>query len=439
MAKQIANVDILTDTFNGLILRTNEVIEAVRSEVMTANSTAGVTGSPAAPRNSRLHGTFQANTFVANNLTVDTFTANSTAVRVATAAAFIANGSSGSPGQLLTTDGSRIYWSTAAGTGTVTQLANGAGIIFTDLPGQAFGSPITSYGTIRIRAGDGIVVDSRGVSVNTSFLQSLNTNATTLQNRQWQSPGEIGVATANTGTFTTVTAGLTSGYRLASDTYFLINNSVIRTQGTLDVTTPNSGSSGGVRVRANQTTGIGYIQITDYLGSTEYGHFKTHANGFIVWSGSMHAGGGFPNLIPAGTVMLFAQTNAPTGWTKITTHDNKALRVVSGAASSGGTTGFTAAFNTALSTDGTTLTIDQMPSHYHYDGAGGSSADLRASMFGVTSPSNIGGFASGSISSDNDDSVYAFQGSSEGGGASHSHTIPNFDVAYVDVILASKN
>jgi hypothetical protein len=47
---------------------------------------------------------------------------------------------------------------------------------------------------------------------------------------------------------------------------------------------------------------------------------------------------------PSGTVMLFAQTTAPTGWTKSTTHDNKALRVVSGTASSGGTVAFTTAF-----------------------------------------------------------------------------------------------
>lgn len=434
MARQIANVDILVDTFNGLILRTNEVIETVRSEVLTANSTVGVTGSPASPRNSRLHGNFQANTLIANNLTADVLSANSTAVRIATAAALVANGTPGSPGQLLATDGSRIYWSTAAGTGTVTQIANGAGITFTDLPGQAFGSPITSYGTIRVRAGDGIVVDSRGVSVNTVFLQSLSTNATTLQNRQWQSPAEIGITTANTGTFTTVTAGLTTGYRLTSDPVFIINNTLIRTQGTLDVTTPNSGTAGGVKVRANQTTGIGYVQITDFLGSTEYGHFKTHANGFIVWSGSMHAAAGFPNLIPAGTVMLFAQTNAPTGWTKITTHDNKALRVVSGAASSGGTTGFTAAFNTVITTDGTTLTIDQMPAHYH--GAGITQEGFNTGTFQYGSM-----FASTPDSIQQDGSNGNVQPITEtvGGSAPHSHTLPNFDVAYVDVILASKN
>ena len=44
---------------------------------------------------------------------------------------------------------------------------------------------------------------------------------------------------------------------------------------------------------------------------------------------------------PSGTKMLFQQTNAPTGWTKVTTHNNKALRVVSGSASSGGSNAFT--------------------------------------------------------------------------------------------------
>lgn len=35
-------------------------------------------------------------------------------------------------------------------------------------------------------------------------------------------------------------------------------------------------------------------------------------------------------IVPAGTAMVFFQAAAPTGWTKSTTHNNKALRVVSG-------------------------------------------------------------------------------------------------------------
>ena len=45
---------------------------------------------------------------------------------------------------------------------------------------------------------------------------------------------------------------------------------------------------------------------------------------------------------PSGTKMLFNQTSAPTGWTKVTSNvDNRALRVVSGTVGSGGTNAFT--------------------------------------------------------------------------------------------------
>ena len=47
----------------------------------------------------------------------------------------------------------------------------------------------------------------------------------------------------------------------------------------------------------------------------------------------------------AGTVLLFYQANAPTGWTKVTTQNNKALRVVSGTGGgTGGSTAFTSVF-----------------------------------------------------------------------------------------------
>lgn len=44
---------------------------------------------------------------------------------------------------------------------------------------------------------------------------------------------------------------------------------------------------------------------------------------------------------PAGTIMLFAQASAPVGWTKLTTQNDKALRIVSGSTggSAGGTLG----------------------------------------------------------------------------------------------------
>ena len=50
-------------------------------------------------------------------------------------------------------------------------------------------------------------------------------------------------------------------------------------------------------------------------------------------------------LIPPGAKMLFYQASAPAGWTKLTTDNNKTLRVVSGSGGgSGGTNSFTSAF-----------------------------------------------------------------------------------------------
>jgi hypothetical protein len=58
---------------------------------------------------------------------------------------------------------------------------------------------------------------------------------------------------------------------------------------------------------------------------------------------------------PATTKALFQQTAAPTGWTKDTTHNNKAIRIVSGTASSGGSTAFTSVFTTR------TIAANQLP------------------------------------------------------------------------------
>lgn len=126
---------------------------------------------------------------------------------------------------------------------------------------------------------------------------------------------------------------------------------------------------------------------------------------------------------PSGTVMLFVQTAAPTGWTKSTTHDNKALRVVSGTASSGGSVAFTTAFSAGLSAGATTLTTAQIPSHTHTINWSNSGTD----------GGNTGRFCTGANLGGTTTS------SSTGGGGSHDHTLPSFAVQYVDVIIATKN
>lgn len=53
-----------------------------------------------------------------------------------------------------------------------------------------------------------------------------------------------------------------------------------------------------------------------------------------------------PDFIGSGTKMVFENTNAPTSWTKDTTHNNKALRIINGTISNGGSQNFSSVFTT---------------------------------------------------------------------------------------------
>ena len=152
--------------------------------------------------------------------------------------------------------------------------------------------------------------------------------------------------------------------------------------------------------------------------------------------------------------MLFQQTSAPTGWTKQTSHNNKALRVVSGSASSGGSTAFTSVFtsrtpsgsvsvsgsNSGGSVSSHTLTVSEMPSHRHWTTSQGASS-------GPTKIASYSGFSATVPSGYN----YSYS-DYEGGGGSHNHGFSNpswsgsasfsgssmdFAVQYVDVIIAA--
>jgi hypothetical protein len=216
-----------------------------------------------------------------------------------------------------------------------------------------------------------------------------------------------------------------------------------------------------------------------------------------TWVSQAAAAGG--TLIPSGTVMLFAQTAAPTGFTKnTTTGDNSALRVTTGTASTGGSVAFTTAFvsqtptgsvsttvNNATATNqaatatnqaitpagsvsitavagsagATTLTTPQIPSHTHTyvaslggGSAGGDGGSGPAP--GTTSGATGGGgshthpfsFSSGS-GTFTGNSVTALQNSHNHTQDSHNHTASssftgnaiNLAVQYIDVIRATKD
>jgi len=157
---------------------------------------------------------------------------------------------------------------------------------------------------------------------------------------------------------------------------------------------------------------------------------------------------------PSGTRMLFQQTAAPTGWTKDTSHNDKALRIVSGTVGSGGTNGLSTLDATAVgtinssisgNTESKVLSIAQLPAHTHTG-----SVDLRTNW--EAGSSNLSPVGTGDARYNGSASSPSFTTNSTGSGQGHSHGVgsltvtssftgsPNaLSIAYVDVIIAEKN
>ncbi len=172
---------------------------------------------------------------------------------------------------------------------------------------------------------------------------------------------------------------------------------------------------------------------------------------------------------PSGTVMVFHQTAAPTGWTKSTTHNDKALRVVSGdGGGNGGTHDLTSPPSLAhthtgaahthsigahshgnnLSAAAHTLSVAQMPSHNHtitrrvIQGARWDYAEAFSYQGGgYTIPSNYTG-GSGSHSHGMSGGVSnssAYNSGSAGADTTSSTTPTSFAPKYIDVIICAKD
>ena len=152
--------------------------------------------------------------------------------------------------------------------------------------------------------------------------------------------------------------------------------------------------------------------------------------------------------------MLFQQTSAPTGWTKVTSGvNNNALRIVTGSVGSGGSNGFTNVLNSTVTTSNGsvsnhTLTESQIPSHYHYAFRSGNAGQLRNGSNlssnnypgSGTGPGNL--YETYNITARNEvPNVGRTSNAGSTSGHNHGFTNPNFNlnVAYRDVIIAQKN
>jgi hypothetical protein len=209
--------------------------------------------------------------------------------------------------------------------------------------------------------------------------------------------GTLPIANGGTGTTSTTFTNLTTNVT-----------------GTLPVANGGTGATTqtAYAVLAGGTTATGAYQSIASVGST--GQVLT-SNGAGALPTFQAAGGGFPS----GTRMAFQQTAAPTGFTKDVTAaiNDSMLRLVTGTASSGGTTAFST-WSAQTATGATTLSTTQIPSHTH--GGVFVSGPQR-----YLQPEGGGNEPNGNTGA-------------TGGGGSHTHSLTQ-SLKYYDFIIASKD
>ena len=149
--------------------------------------------------------------------------------------------------------------------------------------------------------------------------------------------------------------------------------------------------------------------------------------------------------VESGTKMIFNQTAAPTGWTKVTGSGNdNALRLTTGTVGTGGSVAFETAFASVtptitMSNAAVTLADATMPYHSHGVNAKGTT--------GTPGPTGSAAISTISVSTQYyfTNSFVAGPTNPAGAGGAHTHTntaassAVNLDVSYVDVIVATKD
>lgn len=161
-------------------------------------------------------------------------------------------------------------------------------------------------------------------------------------------------------------------------------------------------------------------------------------------------------IFPQSTTWIFYQASAPTGWTKQTTHNNKALRVVSGTGGgSGGTNSFSSMMTSSYfnysgnisggdPTGDHPLTAAQIPAHTHSMPTGNYALSEVPAIYNPDGSFNS--WDGGDVQRDGGWSRNYPASGSIGSGTGHNHPISatapisvpiSLAVQYIDVIVCS--
>lgn len=222
------------------------------------------------------------------------------------------------------------------------------------------------------------------------------------------------------------------------------------TSGTGDVTISASGGGGGGAVNSVSGTGNG-ISVNPTTGAVvvqNTGVTRINAGSNITVSGNtgeitISSSGGGTSPIPSGTIMLFLQGSAPTGWTQVNNdYEDRALRLIGGGGggSTAGSGGFLQFMNGTYSFAGgitlqdgntgpATLSEGQLAAHGH-----------QLPLYAGPS------YVAAGVASDNN--VANATTSPAGGNQSHAHPLggvtcqyganARFDVKIINVIACQK-
>jgi hypothetical protein len=244
---------------------------------------------------------------------------------------------SGNATSLTAINASNISSGTIANARTTASDANGAStIVARDANGSFTANIITANGSA--------ISAINGSNVTTGTVANARTTAATANG------ASTIVLRGTSGEFS---AGAITGVSFTGDGSALsaINASNV-SSGTLSATRGGTGSAN--LTAENVILGNGASAVKVVAPGTANNVLTSNGS---TWISQAVAAGG--TVIPAGTVMLFAQTSAPTGFTKnTTTGDNSALRVVTGTASTGGSVAFTTAFASQTPTGSVSTTVN---------------------------------------------------------------------------------